>query len=205
MRQTAKSKRCVACGWPNGLQANACTFCGVSMAVRCPQCQFDNQTNARFCGGCGQPLNRNFSSDPPSPIQPHIGEAGAGALPSARKLITVVFADIHQSTAMVEKLDPEQAADQLDVAIAAMVESVHRFEGTINRIEGDGVMALFGAVRGQEDHAVHACHAALAILDAVQEATGQQVKVRVGVHTGNVVLRPVGNDLSVDLDIAGAA
>src|SRR5215831_5083134 len=85
------------------------------------------------------------------------------ALEGERKQVTIFFADIKDSTRLIEGLDPEAAQQLLDPAIRLMMEAVHRFEGTINQVLGDGIMALFGAPIAHEDHALRACYAALAL------------------------------------------
>src|SRR5438093_7432733 len=85
------------------------------------------------------------------------------ALEGERKQVTVLFADLKGSTELIRDLDPEQAQALLDPALHAMMEAVHRFEGTVNQVLGDGIMALFGAPVAHEDHAVRACYAALAM------------------------------------------
>jgi class 3 adenylate cyclase/pimeloyl-ACP methyl ester carboxylesterase len=132
------------------------------------------------------------------------------ALEGERKQVTVLFADVKGSLALIEDADPEDARRILDAALGAMMDAVHRYEGTVNRIMGDGVMALFGAPIAHEDHAVRACYAALAIQRAMQgqaaalrAAHGVEVSVRVGLHSGEVLVRAIGNDLSMDYDAIG--
>jgi class 3 adenylate cyclase len=131
-------------------------------------------------------------------------------LTGERKHITVLFADIKGSLAIIEGTDPEEASGILDGAIRVMMDAVHRYEGTVNRVMGDGLMALFGAPIAHEDHAVRACYAALAIQRAIEtqgagmRATyGAEISVRVGLHSCEVVVRAIGNDLSMDYDAIG--
>ena len=91
------------------------------------------------------------------------------ALEGERKQVTVLFADIKDSTELIKDLDPEAAQQLLDSAIHLMMEGVHRFEGTVNQVLGDGIMALFGAPIAHEDHALRACYAALAMQAAMRE------------------------------------
>jgi class 3 adenylate cyclase/pimeloyl-ACP methyl ester carboxylesterase len=111
---------------------------------------------------------------------------------------------------LIENLDPEAAREILDQAIGSMMAAVHRYEGTVNKVLGDGIMALFGAPIAQEDHAVRACYAALAIqreLPAqaaeLRRTYGGELCSRVGLHSGEVVVRAIGNDLSMDYDAIG--
>jgi class 3 adenylate cyclase/tetratricopeptide (TPR) repeat protein len=123
------------------------------------------------------------------------------ALEGERKHVTMLFADIKGSTALIENLDPEEAARHLSPALSAMMDAVHRYEGTVNRVQGDGIMALFGAPLAHEDHAVRACLAAIAIRDSFESG----LDVRVGLHCGDVLVRAVRNDLSMDYDVVGSS
>ena len=125
------------------------------------------------------------------------------ALEGERKQVTVLFADVQGSTALIEGIDPEQAAQRLAPALQAMIDAVHEYEGTVNKIQGDGIMALFGAPLAHEDHAVRACFAALAIQDRLRRLDQTALSVRVGLHSGEVVVRSVNNDLSMDYDAVG--
>ncbi|MDX2315485.1 MAG: adenylate/guanylate cyclase domain-containing protein [Gammaproteobacteria bacterium] len=122
-------------------------------------------------------------------------------LEGERKHVTMLFADIKGSTALIENLDPEDAAGHLSPALATMMDAVHRYEGTVNRVQGDGIMALFGAPLAHEDHAVRACFAAIAIRDSFEGG----LDVRVGLHCGEVLVRAVRNDLSMDYDVVGSS
>src|ERR671923_1214320 len=90
------------------------------------------------------------------------------ALEGERKQVTVLFADLKGSTELIRDLDPEAAQKLLDPALQRMMDAVHRFEGTVNQVLGDGIMALFGAPVAHEDHAVRACYAALRMQEAVK-------------------------------------
>ena len=116
----------------------------------------------------------------------------------------MLFADIAGSTGLVEKLDPEDAAELLEAVTAAMREAVSRFDGTVNKMQGDGIMALFGALIPMEDHAIRACCAALAMIEDVGKIEGAPA-IRVGIHTGEVVVRAVATDLSTQYDAMGIA
>ncbi|WP_244423432.1 AAA family ATPase [Bradyrhizobium sp. ORS 375] len=120
-----------------------------------------------------------------------------------KKQITVLFADIRGSTALIDGLDPEDADQFLRRPIEAMVRAVHRYGGTINRIQGDGIMALFGAPLAHEDSPVRAAYAALDMQKDVREICGSQILLRVGLHTGDVLVRAIHNDLSVNYDAIG--
>jgi class 3 adenylate cyclase/tetratricopeptide (TPR) repeat protein/ABC-type Mn2+/Zn2+ transport system ATPase subunit len=164
-------------------------------AQGCPSCGAGIIAGGRFCHLCGTLL----------------------AVPSGeeRKTVTVLFADIRGSTQLTAGFDPEQTAEALALAIGVMSETVRRFGGVVNRIMGDGVMALFGAPRAQEDHALRACCAAVAMVAAVRVmgprlgmggADGNsELLIRVGVSSGEVLFQPVRNDLGAGWDASGEA
>ena len=132
------------------------------------------------------------------------------ALAGERKQVTVLFADLKDSTELIRGLDPEAAQQLLDPALHHMMDAVHRFEGTVNQVLGDGIMALFGAPIAHEDHALRACYAALAMQAAMRAYTeevrrtrGLELRMRVGLNSGEVVVRAIGNDLHMDYSAVG--
>jgi class 3 adenylate cyclase/tetratricopeptide (TPR) repeat protein len=122
-----------------------------------------------------------------------------------RKHVTVLFADISGSTDLIDGVDPEQAVETLDPALNAMREAIRHYGGTVNEVRGDGVMALFGAPIAQEDHALRACHAALALQKSIAEIPGRPIRVRIGLNSGAVVVRAILNDLGVGYTAVGPA
>jgi hypothetical protein len=134
---------------------------------------------------------------------PHLTDKILAARPTLegeRKQVTVLFADLKDSTELIRGLDPEAAQQLLDPAIHLMMDAVHRFEGTVNQVLGDGIMALFGAPIAHEDHALRACYAALAMQAAMQPTTeavrrtrGLELRMRVGLNSGEVVVRAPAN------------
>jgi class 3 adenylate cyclase/tetratricopeptide (TPR) repeat protein len=129
--------------------------------------------------------------------------AGPIPLPSERKFVTVLFADAVESTKLVEALDPEEAADRLGPLIQAMVSGIHKYGGTVIRSEGDAIVALFGAPHAYEDHAVRACHSAIAIQAHVAELNDCALNVRVALNSGDVMVRPMVRDVSVEYEVTG--
>ena len=132
------------------------------------------------------------------------------ALEGERKQVTVLFADLKDSTRLIEGLDPEAARQLLDPALHLMMDAVHRYEGTVNQVLGDGIMALFGAPIAHEDYALRACYAALAMQtalrrysDDVRRTQGLTLQTRVGLHSGEVVVRTISNDLHMDYSAVG--
>ncbi len=132
------------------------------------------------------------------------------ALEGERKQVTVLFADLKGSTELIEGLDPEEARRLLDPALHVMMDAVYRYEGTVNQVLGDGIMALFGAPVAHEDHAVRVCYAALAMQAAmrryaeeVRRSHGLEMQARVGLNSGEVVVRAIANDLHMDYSAVG--
>jgi len=158
----------------------------------------------------------------PAPVQaqppltytpPHLTEkilAARTILEGERKQVTVLFADLKGSMELLADRDPEEARQLLDPVLERMMDAVHRYEGTVNQVLGDGIMALFGAPIAHEDHAVRACYTALAMQDALRRYSaevcrtdGIEVQIRVGLNSGEVVVRAIGNDLHMDYSAIG--
>jgi len=132
------------------------------------------------------------------------------ALEGERKQVTVLFADLKGSMELLANRDPEEAQRLLDPVLAHMMEAVHHYEGTVNQVMGDGIMALFGAPLAHEDHAVRGCYAALRMQDSVKRyaeevrrAEGIPIQIRVGLNSGEVVVRSIGSDLHMDYSAVG--
>jgi class 3 adenylate cyclase len=153
---------------------------------------------------------------PPAPLSytpPYLTEKILDArhrLEGERKQVTVLFADIKDSTELIRDLDPEAAQQLLDPALRRMMDAVHRYEGTVNQVLGDGIMAIFGAPIAHEDHALRACYASLAMQAWMREYTeevrrthGLELHIRVGLNAGEVVVRTIGNDLHMDYSAVG--
>jgi class 3 adenylate cyclase/tetratricopeptide (TPR) repeat protein len=216
--------RCPSCGFENPESLKFCNECGTPLRMRCAQCGFVNQPQAKFCGACGAallPQTGALSAPPvaPRPHAPlshtpaHLAEkirTTRGALEGERKHVTVLFADLKGSMELLADRDPEEARQLLDPVLTRMMAAVHRYEGTVNQVMGDGIMALFGAPIAHEDHAVRACYAALAMQEAVgryaeevRRAQGLSVQMRVGLNSGEVVVRAIDNDLHMDYSAIG--
>ena len=132
------------------------------------------------------------------------------ALEGERKQVTVLFADLKGSTELIRDLDHEAVQALLDPALQRMMDAVHRFEGTVNDVAGDGIMAMFGAPIAHEDHALRACYAALAMQTAlrlygeeIRRRQGLEVLLRVGLNSGGVLVRTIGNDLYMNYSGVG--
>jgi class 3 adenylate cyclase/tetratricopeptide (TPR) repeat protein len=132
------------------------------------------------------------------------------ALEGERKQVTVLFADMKGSMELLADRDPEEARRLLDPVLERMMQAVHHYEGTVNQVMGDGIMALFGAPLAHEDHAVRACYAALRMQESVRRYTeeiraahGIEVQIRIGLNSGEVVVRSIGSDLRMDYSAVG--
>jgi class 3 adenylate cyclase/tetratricopeptide (TPR) repeat protein len=181
----------------------------------CAACHATNPVGNKFCQQCGGPLV-DFPAQYASPktyTPKHLAErilTSKAMLEGERKQVTVLFADIKGSMELLADRDPEEARRVLDPVLELMMEAVHRFEGTVNQVMGDGIMALFGAPLALEDHAVRACYAALRMreslgpcADEMRRAHNIEVQIRVGLNSGEVVVRSVGSDLRMDYTAVG--
>ena len=171
---------------------------------------------------CGQTTTESVTTSPatvpgvPAPdtyVPKYLAEkilASRNKLEGERKQVTVLFADIRGSTKLLEKLDPEEGQQIIDPVLRIMMDAVHKYEGTVNQVLGDGVMALFGAPLAHEDHALRACYAALAMQEEMhryREKLGQSeesgLQIGVGMNSGEVVVRSIDNDLNIDYSALG--
>src|SRR4051794_2118858 len=215
--------QCPACSQDNPDRAKFCVECGARLALTCAQCASELPPGAKFCPECGQPASaRPAAPAPPPPgrfaspetyTPQHLAEriiSSRGALEGERKQVTVLFADLKGSMELLADRDPEDARKILDPVLDYMMAAVHRFEGTVNQVMGDGIMALFGAPLAHEDHAIRACYAALRMqetisryADGVRRDEGLTVRIRVGLNSGEVVVRTIGSDLRMDYTAVG--
>jgi class 3 adenylate cyclase len=211
--------QCPRCQAENRAGRRFCAECGAPLALPCASCGFSNEPEEKFCGGCGTPLAA--APRPPEPpartpqsyIPGYLAEkilTAKNTLEGERKQVTVLFADLKGSMELLADRDPEEARHILDPVLERLMAAVHRYEGTVNQVLGDGIMALFGAPLAHEDHAVRACYAALAMQDAlrrysaeVRRTHGIEVQIRVGLNSGEVVVRAIGNDLHMDYSAIG--
>jgi class 3 adenylate cyclase/tetratricopeptide (TPR) repeat protein len=174
--------------------------------------------SAKFCPECAHPVSRSTAGPPrfaaPESYTPkHLAEkilTSRAALEGERKQVTVLFADLKGSMELLADRDPEEARKLLDPVLERMMEAVHRYEGTVNQVMGDGIMALFGAPLAHEDHAVRACYAALRMQESVAQyaegvfrSQGVPIQIRVGLNSGAVVVRAIGSDLHMDYTAVG--
>ncbi len=206
--------QCPRCQTPTREGVKFCESCGARVAASCPGCGVDVRPGAKFCGACGARLEAAPTS--PSPrayTPPYLAEkilTSRSAVEGERKQVTVLFADVKGSLELLAPLDPEEARRLLDAVAERMIDAVHRYEGTVNNVMGDGIMALFGAPLAQEDHAVRACYAALRMQETMkqyaeqlQQTGGPPVQVRVGLNSGEVVVGAIESDLRMDYTAVG--
>src|SRR5262244_1431396 len=208
--------RCPRCQHDNPGEAKFCQECGNRLAMACPACGEKLPAGAKFCSKCGAPVVAGAAFRPSAPdsyTPRNLAERvlrSKAALEGERKLITVLFADLKGSMELFADRDPEEARKVLDPVLELMMEAVHRYEGTVNQVMGDGIMALFGAPLAHEDHAVRACYAALRMqesvaqyADEVRRVEGVPIRIRVGLNSGDVVVRAIGSDLHMDYTAVG--
>jgi class 3 adenylate cyclase/tetratricopeptide (TPR) repeat protein len=210
--------KCPGCQHENRSGAKFCEECATPLARTCSNCGSPLSATAKFCPECAHPVagatppEARFAS-PQSYTPKHLAEkilTSKSALEGERKQVTVLFADLKGSMELLADRDPEEARKILDPVLERMMEAVHRYEGTVNQVMGDGIMALFGAPLAHEDHAVRACYAALRMQDSVkryaevvQRTAGLPIQIRVGLNSGEVVVRSIGSDLHMDYTAVG--
>ena len=207
--------QCRRCHAQNLDGARFCEDCGARLELTCPSCGQPVGIGKKFCRSCGAVLTAPATdvASPESYTPKHLVEkilGSEGALEGERKLVTVLFADLKGSMELLADRDPEEARKLLDPVLERMMEAVHRYEGTVNQVMGDGIMALFGAPVAHEDHAVRACYAALDMQGAmrryaeeVRRSHGVVLQIRVGLNSGEVVVRAIGGDLRMDYTAVG--
>ena len=219
--------KCPSCQHENPEGAKFCNGCGNKLEVACPACNQINPPGSRFCNECGHKLTQPSEPAPKElsfdekikKIQKYLPKGLTDKILSQRdkiegekKQVTVMFADMEGFTPLVEKLGPEEAYSIMDEVYEILIHKVHDYEGTVNEMTGDGIMALFGAPIALEDAPQRAIRSAYAIHREMvkfsdkmkQEKEGiQSLKMRIGIHTGPVVVGTLGNDLRVEFKAVG--
>ncbi|UTW12345.1 adenylate/guanylate cyclase domain-containing protein [Marinobacterium rhizophilum] len=221
--------QCKNCERENPSAARFCEHCGVVLTATCPRCGYEAEPSARFCHQCGHPLGlvSEAASADITKTEPHEEPGPETVLWSPlqgspteqlaeRKIITALFADIANSTALISALDPEDAGALIDPVLAVMVEAVEHYGGYVAKSMGDGILALFGAPISHEDHPRRALYAALRMQEALSQSEAVP-RIRVGIHTAEVVVRtiasaglshscePVGNAIHIASRLEGQA
>jgi len=219
--------KCEKCQTENPEENKFCRKCGAKLLKLCPQCGSENLPDDNFCGKCGhkfslppEPSPRDLSLDEKlAKIQRYLPKgltekilAQRGKIEGERKQVTVLFCDMEGFTALSESLGPEEAYSIMDQVYEILIHKVHDYEGTVNEMTGDGIVALFGAPIALEDAPQRAIRSAMAIhremarfSDRIrQEREGiPPLRMRIGIHTGAVVVGTLGNDLRVEFKAVG--
>ena len=195
--------RCTKCGADNREGRRFCARCGAAMAAKCGSCGASNEPGEKFCGDCGNQLTVSSS------LAQSTVAAGAAirvapessspeAIEGERKTVTALFADIKGSTELEQDLDPEEARAIVDPALKLMIDAVRHYDGYVVQSTGDGIFALFGAPVAREDHPQRGLYAALRMQEdlkhysaRLREAGNLPLEARVGVNTGEVVVRSI--------------
>jgi class 3 adenylate cyclase/tetratricopeptide (TPR) repeat protein len=210
--------KCPNCAHENAIEAKFCEQCATPLTRTCGHCGNPVSPVAKFCSECGRPLTAaddvsRFAS-PRSYTPQHLADKilAGRAMEGERKQVTVLFADIKGSMELFVGRDAEAVQKLFEPVLDRMIEAVHFYEGTVNRVLGDGIMALFGAPIAHEDHAVRACYAALRMQERVKQfaneierSGGTPVTIRIGLNSGEIVVCGIGNDLYMDYTVVGQA
>lgn len=221
---------CAACQHTNDDQARFCDQCGQPLDRRCPACHSPTHPAARFCGHCGQSLTSAADAPPAAApgrgralderldhlqryLPPHLTDkilAQRGRLAGERKLVTVLFADLAGYSALSTHLGEERLFSVMDALYERLIREVHHYEGTVNELTGDGLVAFFGAPLAVEQAPQRAVRAALALHVAVaqystqvEQTHGVRLQMRVGLNTGPVVVGSIGTNLRMEYKAVG--
>jgi class 3 adenylate cyclase len=212
--------KCSKCQHENEAGAKFCEECAAALARACGKCGRQLSPTAKFCPECAQPTGlvpetpvvTRFAS-PKIYTPKHLAEkilTSKSSIEGERKQVTALFADLKGSMDLFADRDSEEASKLIDPVLEHMMEAVHRYEGTVHRVMGDGIMALFGAPLAHEDHGVRACYAALRMqetvkryAEGVRRIEGIPIQIRVGLNSGEVVVRSIGSDLRMDYYAVG--
>src|SRR5271156_5037255 len=202
--------RCATCTTDNPSGIKFCGNCGAALRLKCSRCGLENPAEFKFCGECGAALTpaREGAASAKLPsavvepaVQVRLEQAAADASGGERKTVTALFADIKGSMDLMEGLDPEEARAIVDPALKLMIDAMHRYDGYIVQSTGDGIFALFGAPVAHEDHAQRGLYAALRVQEemarysaGLRAAGNPPVEIRVGLNTGEVVVRSIRTD-----------
>lgn len=210
--------KCPNCQFENPDDMNFCGNCGNPLTVKCPECSHNNRAGSQSCELCGgqlhpQSLPASLKRPPEGYTPPFLKKEilkAPGSMEGERKMVSVLFADVAGFTGMSENLDPEDVHEIMDGCFDILGKEIHVAGGSINQYTGDGVMALFGAPIAYEDHISRACYAALRIQGRMKPYTariekdyGAHFQLRIGIHTGKVVVGAIGIDLRLDYTAAG--
>jgi len=217
--------KCQQCNFDNPEGMKFCGECGAKLDLVCPGCKFSNPSSFKFCGNCGHnltpssepPPRESFFDDKIAKIKKYLPEgladkilAQRDKIEGERKQVTVMFCDMAGFTALIDSIGPEIGYSIMDQIYEILIHNVHEYQGTVNEMTGDGIMALFGAPIALEDAPQRAIRASLAIhramvkfSDKVEQTEISNIKMRIGINTGPVVVGTLGNDLRVEFKAVG--
>jgi class 3 adenylate cyclase len=218
--------KCAKCQFENPAGLTFCGKCGARLETICYKCNFSNPSDFAFCGKCGNnlilpvaPIPKEISFDEKlARIQRYLPKdlaqkilAQKGKIEGERKQVTVMFCDMAGFTSLTEKLGSEQMYSIMDKVYEILIHQVHDYEGTVNELTGDGIMALFGAPIALEDGPQRAIRSALAIHQEINKFSNQHnrekeispIEMRIGINTGQVIVGTLGNDLRVEFKAVG--
>ncbi|HEY5602114.1 MAG TPA: adenylate/guanylate cyclase domain-containing protein [Gammaproteobacteria bacterium] len=193
--------QCTKCGFANPEGMKFCGQCATPLAPLCPHCQFENPPGFKFCGDCGKPLAAQSSTALGNDKKPAVADALASHPQAERRQLTVLFCDVVGSAALSEHVDPEDLRDIMGKYRDTCQEVVGRFQGHIAQYLGDGILVYFGYPQANEDDAIRAVQAGLELIEHIRglneqlsREQGISLSIRVGVHTGLVVIGEIGSD-----------
>ena len=219
--------KCPKCRFDNPAAMKFCGQCGSKLESLCPKCNFPNPPKFKFCGECGYVLTPSAESARKDPsfdekiakIQRYLPEgltekilSQRDRIEGERKQVTVMFCDMEGFTALTERFGPEEAYAVMDDVYEILIHKVHDYEGTVNEMTGDGIVALFGAPIALEDAPQRAIRSAMSIHREMvkfsdrmskEKAGIPSLKMRIGIHSGLVVVGTLGNDLRVEFKAVG--
>jgi hypothetical protein len=223
----ASKMKCPECQFDNRTGAKFCIECGNKLEINCSKCSHVNPSESKFCEECGSALSLPSEQTPKDlsfdekieKIQKYLPKgltekilAQRDRIEGERKQVTVMFCDMEGFTSLVEELGAEDAYTIMDKVYEILIHKVHNYEGTVNEMTGDGIMALFGAPIALEDAPQRAILSSLSIHREMvkfndemkqEEDTIPPLKMRIGIHTGPVVVGTLGNDLRVEFKAVG--
>ena len=195
--------KCPSCGFdiPSGMKF--CGQCGTQLGIACPSCNFVNPLDYRFCGMCGSRLSDAVAPTPSLQLQLPLEPVGINhtisPLEGERRIATVILADVRSSTDLMEQLGTEAWVQLMNRVLQLLAAEVYRFGGRVDQFRGDGLVAFFGATDAHEDDPERAVLAALSMHEAIRSCADElkhdkniDLKVRVGVNTGEVIVGSVG-------------
>jgi len=219
--------KCSKCQSDNREGVKFCEECGAKFETECPECKAKIPIGKKFCGECGynlsllsEPAPKDLSfNEKLNKIQRYLPKGLTEKILSQkehiegeRKQVTVMFCDMQGFTALSESLGSEEVYGIMDQVYEILIHKVHDYEGTVNEFTGDGIMALFGAPIALEDAPQRAIRSAYAIhreMTRFSDKIKQEkenippIKMRIGIHTGPVVVGSLGNDLRVEFKAVG--